>query len=193
MTIVELLVVLGILMIVVGFLGPALSMSIRSANAVKCRAQLAQMGVAAVAYANDNHGHVVPLAWDRVGREIGWETLLFNEHEVSRRLVLCPTAAESENRSYIMNLWLWLRLVRIDARNGTGVPASEIVLVGENHPGTNMQYVPVAFPLPPDDAFVDPARHGLRLKSNILWLDMHVSNDTPRRRFSGFSAWDVPW
>ena len=59
-TLVELLVVIGVIALLGSILLPTLSRARAAAKAIKCMSNLRQIGIGLVMYSNQNHGYVVP-------------------------------------------------------------------------------------------------------------------------------------
>src|SRR5581483_6584389 len=64
-TLVELLVVIGIIALLIAMLLPALNRARQQAVAVQCASNLRQLGTAAVLFANDHHGRMQPVSDDK--------------------------------------------------------------------------------------------------------------------------------
>jgi prepilin-type N-terminal cleavage/methylation domain-containing protein/prepilin-type processing-associated H-X9-DG protein len=63
-TLVELLIVIGIIAVLIGILLPGLSSARRTANSVKCKANLRSLGIILQTYMNENKGWLFPVGPD---------------------------------------------------------------------------------------------------------------------------------
>jgi prepilin-type N-terminal cleavage/methylation domain-containing protein/prepilin-type processing-associated H-X9-DG protein len=93
-TLVELLVVIGIIALLISILLPALSNARRQGNSVKCLSNLRQIGTAFVLYANENKG-MWPVAVHEVGNK---EYPMAEEHRWPD--LVAPYVSSAQNLKY---------------------------------------------------------------------------------------------
>ena len=193
-TLVELLVVIGIIAILIATLMPALAGARKQALSVKCKANLATNYKMLLMYANANKGHMVPLGPGAPnGVHLGgffppekrWPTLVFTPAVWNPQTLLCPADLEPvEEHSYLLNGHFKRHGIRYGSTKG--VSASDIVLMGEKKSHVTDYHMD----LRQFEEVVEKFRHGLQLGSNYLFLDGHVDTKLPALAKDQIDPWD---
>jgi len=187
-SLVELLVVIGIIAVLIGLLLPALSSAQRQSRQVKCLSNLRQIGQYLVTYINDNNGWVYPP--DRGAnkpRDERWPVYVFKPPVWNPPIMLCPSDFEPvEEHSYILNDHLASRSVKYHTK-WLGRPNTEVIVMGEKRTNRDDYYMNRGDFL----TRVEPYRHGVRKGSNYLYLDMHAGLAPANEAILGLDPWDV--
>ncbi|MBI2948284.1 MAG: type II secretion system protein [Verrucomicrobia bacterium] len=181
-TLLELLVVMGIVAVLAALLSPLLSRAKKMSETAKCTEQLRQMGLAMTAYAED-HAEFLPAAhtvvqWTSTN-PVAWTRALLPYFQ-TKKLLTCPEFQRLHNRSSF-NYFMGSRAAFVEAGGqAASVQLSKIRLAS--------QYIlsgDTNFPFPQEDA--DPDNYtqdtlfsaestGHCRKLNVLFADGHVSS-----------------
>lgn len=245
-TLVELLVVIGIIAILIAMLLPAVQGAQRNAKQIACAANLKQIGDYINMYANNNRGWMFPVGpilperpqgnqYDSLGDNVApwkrWPVIMFSEfnypeptpEQLAREndssywnqdpeglaatrtwmapIMLCPADFNPPTgHSYVVNKYLTkgpiMGTMRVQSRGVNGKPDSEIVVAGEKVTSQTGYYMESTSP---DGAFnqseysilIEERRHGIKLGSNYLYKDWHVSLEPPLAP-GAVDPWYVP-
>jgi prepilin-type N-terminal cleavage/methylation domain-containing protein/prepilin-type processing-associated H-X9-DG protein len=209
-TLVELLVVMGIISVLISILLPAVNKAREQANAVACASNLRQVGMFLVMYANDNNGWMYP---DGLGttRPDGsarppserWPTLVFQPPQPNPAVMICPADTDmggmdkvpEDKHSYILNHHIYDDGVKYG--HTRKVPATEIIVIGEKKTAQVDYYMQVLHGQSEYSEKVETQRHGRVYGSNLLFLDGHADHFLPPQFAKGYGGdanypWD-PW
>lgn len=218
-TLVELLVVIGIIAVLMGMLMPALTKARMQAASVNCKSNLRQVGAALLLYANANRGWLFPLGPDNssgIPTTLGyvgpatspdkvWTTIVFGKTDP--REMFCPVdlgyfpdVDQSGNtinpvfhHSYLLNQHLAYHRIKYTSSGislGNKMPP-EVVVAGEKKIA-EMDYFMEKGDFDPSGGKVDLYKHGLSAGSNYLYLDLHVTNDPPSQIAESIDPWSLP-
>ncbi|MDP9175774.1 MAG: prepilin-type N-terminal cleavage/methylation domain-containing protein [Planctomycetota bacterium] len=198
-TLVELLVVIGILVILIGILLPSLSKAHQAALSVVCESNLSQIGQALLTYSNQYDGYLFPKDMGYDPAHVNpypdpgdsktvyntWPVVVFGKWNPP--ILLCPSDENpAAQHSYVLNshMGYW------NVKYSSGLPdhrsPSDVVLMGEKITSIFDYYMEYG----DFDRIVEQFRHGLRLGSNYLMLDMHVDLVPPNVAKDALDPWD---
>jgi prepilin-type N-terminal cleavage/methylation domain-containing protein len=189
-TLVELLVVIGVIAILIGLLLPSLAKARKQSLQVRCMSNLKQIGTYLVTYINDNNGWIYPpgLGADKP-REQRWPMFVFKPAVWNPPIMKCPADVDpdpAEEHSYILNDHLHDKNVKYHTK-WLGRPNSEVVVMGEKRSEWPDYYMNRG----DFNTRVEPYRHGLQVGSNYLFLDMHVERAPKDVALAGLDPWDI--
>jgi prepilin-type N-terminal cleavage/methylation domain-containing protein/prepilin-type processing-associated H-X9-DG protein len=187
-SLVEVLVVIGILSLLIALLMPALSKARLSARKVVCSANLKQVHQALLLYSQANNDWMFPVGLGAgLAKEQRWPNFVFVPPQWNPPSLRCPADVDpAEEHSYVLNSHLPDYKIRFSITRG--VSSAEVILMGEKKSGEPDYYMDAR---EGDlDRVVEYYRHGFYVGSNYLYLDGHVAGRTPEDLKNVIDPWD---
>lgn len=207
-SLVELLVALGIIGLLIALLLPALHHARAQANWAACQSNLRQIGQAMLIYANQNRGWLFPpdQGLDVPMNERWFVPVLRKGPPLDPAdpspanwvppILLCPADSPEETgerHSYLLNHHLVEHELTYSRKPPGGLPPARAVVMGEKKTDASNYYVETLNGESSYDSQVEPHRHGVRLGSNYLYMDLHVDNRGPEVGVGNQDPWDFVW
>jgi type II secretory pathway pseudopilin PulG len=213
-TLVELLVVIGVIALLIGMLLPALTRARQQSNSIVCQSNLRQIGLAMLMYADQYDGFLFPsdMGWDNQhvyltapndgsltfvnsesifsGNPVDytyktWPLVMFGVWDPP--VFLCPTDQEPVGQhSYVVNSHMAYWNVKYSSVLPQQISPSNVVLMGEKATLVGDYYMEYG----DFGRVVEEFRHGAEFGSNYLMLDLHVTTQLPAQAESALDPWD---
>lgn len=189
-TLVELLVVIGIIGLLIALLLPSLRKARMQAEWVQCQGNMRQVGIMLQIYSINWKGWIFPPGLGAgQPRDTRWPVQVFKPAVYNPPVMLCPSDVEPAfEHSYILNNHLAQRGIKFGAKGFNGLTVTDVIVMGEKTTSYNDYYMNVGDY--PDR--VEAYRHGISRGSNYLFLDLHVSSLANSKEIKGaIDPWDV--
>jgi prepilin-type N-terminal cleavage/methylation domain-containing protein/prepilin-type processing-associated H-X9-DG protein len=197
-SLVELLIVVGIIAILIGLLLPAMTKARQQAKRVACASNLRQVGQALVIYAGKWRGTIYPDglgAWSAPGverpKEDRWPVFVFKPPVYNPPVMLCPSDEDPAfEHSYVLNDTISSRQIKLGSRDLGGLTPSEFIVMGEKktHEADYYSGVGPDHHAPGITVVFEGYRHGINVGSNYLFFDWHVESKLPKET-RGINPW----
>jgi len=206
-SLVELLVVIGIIAVLIALLLPAMQRARVQAKRVACLSNMRQIGQAMLIYANDHRGWLFPP--DRgliVPPSERWFRFVLKypppldqtsteERDWTPPILLCPGDDPNPTyyHSYLVNGHMVEHKVLYTSGNHPpGLNSGNIVVMGEKLTLATNYYVEILRGATTYFEQVDESRHGRVIGSNYLFLDLHAGPRDRKVPVYGADPWDFP-
>lgn len=174
-TLVELLVTISLILVLIGVLLPVVGKARRSALEVSCRNNLRQIGLLFSTYHFDSARRFVPVVPLYSGDHSPNWVYAVDQAGLRAAIKYCPQWNDDSSRSessYMANMHLVRPWQSYQRWLKEKLSPSNVVLLGENLPNSNQ--LESRYNRADIVNSIGWNRHG-RLRSNILWLDQHVT------------------
>jgi prepilin-type N-terminal cleavage/methylation domain-containing protein/prepilin-type processing-associated H-X9-DG protein len=217
-TLVELLVVIGIIAVLIAILLPALQKAKKQANRTQCMSNMHQLGQILLIYADEQNGFLFPpmMGWDNehvicppyTGIQDPalpnpfpsplppnwavntWPTVVFKGVWNPPILRCAEDVNPVGEHSYILNEHLKMWNLKYSSKVPEGRSPSDVILAGEKVTIRGDYYMEAKQGKASEFwDVVEQYRHGLNLGSNYLMLDLHVELKPPSEVIDSVDPW----